>query len=90
MTEDFIPVQVIQENKKKVWQMDISKLSTIELIELKENLKDTTFGPTITMLDKLIHANSKSFNGVRGNMYMKELKKNSKIKNKTKYKSRRR
>ena len=90
MTEDFIPVQVIQNNKKRVWQMDVSRLSTLELMKLKETLKDTTFSPTISMLDKLIYTSTDSFNGMRGNMFTKEIKNNRKIKNKIKHKTRRR
>lgn len=90
MTENFVPVEVIQNNKKTIWQMDVSRLSTVELMKLKESLKDKTFSPTISMLDKLIYTSTDSFNGMRGNKFMKELKKSSKIKNKVKHKTRRR
>ena len=89
MIEDFVPVEVIQNNKKTIWQIDVSKLSIVELMKLKESLKDTTFNPTITMLDKLIYSSTDTFNGMRGNMYTKEMKNDHKIKNKIKQKTRR-
>ena len=55
MNGEYIPFEVTNGEKKGIWQIDVTNLSTLELIKLKEAFKGTTFSPTINGLDRLIY-----------------------------------
>lgn len=78
----YIPFEVKYGEKKGIWQIDVTQLSTLELMKLKEVFKGTEFSPTISSLDKLIYNNMDEFNcstNMFGNGYRKEQKRNNKI-----------
>lgn len=80
---DYVPFLITSGKKKGIWQMNVTNLSTLELIKLKEEFKDTMFTPTLAALDKLIYNNMDEFNCSRTmlrNGYYKEQKRNRRIK----------
>ena len=94
MNGEYIPFKVTEGKKKGILQIDVTQLNTLELIKLKEELKGTTFSPTITALDRLIYNNIENeFNcsyNISRNGYCKEQKRNRRIKENVKKKKVRR
>jgi len=92
MQRDFVPIQVIEDGKTKIWQMDVTNLNTLELIKLKKTFEGTEFSPTMSVLDKMIYTNMDEFRGTKnvfGKGRLREEKKESKIQKKVKKKVRR-
>lgn len=82
MSNEYIPFEVKYGDKREIWKMDVTNLSVLELIKLKEEFKNTKFSPTILILDNLIYNNMNEFNcstNMYGNGYQKEQKRNRKI-----------
>ncbi len=93
MSKEFISFQVENELEEEILSMDIENLSTLELIKLKEELKNTTFSIMIPYLDNLIYSSINEFNAssdVYGSGYRKAQKRDKKIKERAKMKKYRR
>ena len=93
MQKEFIPFQIERGIEREIWYVDVSSLSTLELIKLKEELKNTTFSIMIPYLDNLIYSSINEFNAssdVYGSGYRKAQKRDKKIKERAKMKKYRR
>lgn len=93
MSKEFISFPIESYSEKEICQIDITNLSTLELIKLKEELKNTTFSEMIPALDKLIYNNMDEFNASKdmfGNGYRKAQKRNNKVKKQARMKKCRR
>lgn len=89
----FIPIKINNGDKPGIWQMDVTCLSTLELIKLRELLNETDFSPTRSALDNLIYNNMDEFRGTTnmyGNGFRKEQKRNKRIQENAKKKKVRR
>lgn len=93
MQKEFIPFQIERGFKREIWYVDVSCLSTLELIKLKEELKNTAFSAMIPYSDNLIYSNMDEFNtssDIYGSGYRKAQKRDKKIKERAKMKKCRR
>lgn len=82
MSKIYVPFEVKYGDNIGIWQMDVTNLSTLELMKLKEQFKGTEFSPTISVLDKIIYNNMDEFKGTTnlyGIGFRKEQKRNRKI-----------
>lgn len=83
MNKIFIPIKVDNGKKPGIWQIDVTELSLLQLIKLREELKKTNFTLTHTTIDKIIYNSMNEFRGTRkmyGNGFIKEEKRNKRNK----------
>ena len=83
MKNNYVPILVERNGRKKLWRFDLTELSIVELSEIKEAIiKKEPYTGSIIALDKLIREKAEEmtmpYNKVYGKSYIKTYKENKK------------
>lgn len=93
MPKELITFPIEEYGETDICQIDITNLSILELIKLKEELKNTSFSEMIPAIDKLIYNNMdelKTSKDIYGNGQRKAKKRDDKVKKRAKLRKYRR